>query len=548
MVSKKNGSHRWIWAVLSVAAVLAGCDGGDSASGPGGPGAESDGIGSGVSGVTSAGASDAGSGNSGASSGGGASVGGTATGSRGGSGSSGMDASGSTGSGVAHGGLSLAAVAGKALFNDKSLSASGKQSCGTCHVAARAFTADPATDHGLPVPMGGPNMDFPGFRNTPSLSYVSLTPGFFLDDGTPTGGFFRDGRASSLDVQAQLPFITPFEMANRDAAEVVGRLQQSPATLQAFIAAYGSQVLNDPNVALADIGLAIAAFETEDADFHPFTSKFDYWQAGKAELTPLELQGLTLFNNPGKGNCTACHPSQRQGYSEHPLFTDFTYDNIGVPRNWKIPANAANPVSPISGVSLISYMPLGPDNVPSDAEYSYYDMGLCGPFQTDGIDGHPRPTFSSVTTLCGVFKVPSLRNVAITAPYFHNGVFSTLHQVVEWYVTRDINNNTGNNPAPVPAGTDGNPYFPAGTFYVNADGTPGLYEYNDLPVAFDANVNIGEVPYTPPKFSGGQSPTLTAAEIDAVVAFLCTLTDGYDPANPSAYNVPAQCQPTASGN
>jgi cytochrome c peroxidase len=442
----------------------------------------------------------------------------------------------------------LAAVAGKSLFNDKSLSASGKQSCATCHVAARAFTADPATDQGLPVPLGGPNMDLPGFRNTPSLLYVSLTPGFFLDDGTPTGGFFRDGRASSLDVQAQLPFITPFEMANRDAAEVVGRLQQSPASLQAFIAAYGSQALHDPNVALADMGLAIAAFETEDPQFQPFTSQFDYWQAGKAELTALELQGLALFNNPGKGNCTACHPSQRQGYSEHPLFTDFTYDNIGVPRNWKIPANAANPVSPISGVSLISYMPSGANNVPADAQYSYYDMGLCGPSQTDPIDAHPRPSFFSVTTLCGSFKVPSLRNVAITAPYFHNGVFGTLHQVVQWYVTRDINNNTGNNPAPVPAGPDGNPYFPVGTFYVNADGTPDLYEYNDLPLAFNANVNVGEVPYTPAKFSGGQSPTLTAAEIDAVVAFLCTLTDGYDPGNPSAYNVPAQCQPTASGN
>jgi cytochrome c peroxidase len=199
--------------------------------------------------------------------------------------------------------LSLAAIAGEALFNDKSLSASGKQSCATCHVASRAFTADPATDQGLPVPLGGADMDIPGFRNTPSLSYVSLTPGFFLDDGTPTGGFFRDGRASSLDVQAQLPFITPFEMGNRDLAEVVGRLQQSPASLQAFIAAYGAQALNDPKVALADIGLAIAAFETEDAAFHPFSSKFDYWQAGKVELTPVELQGLALFNNPGKGNC-----------------------------------------------------------------------------------------------------------------------------------------------------------------------------------------------------------------------------------------------------
>jgi cytochrome c peroxidase len=443
--------------------------------------------------------------------------------------------------------LSAEATAGKALFNDKSLSASGKQSCATCHVASRAFTADPATDQGLPVPLGGPNMDIPGFRNTPSLMYASLTPAFFLDGGTPTGGFFRDGRASSLSQQAQLPFIAPFEMANQDATEVVSRLQNSPDTLKAFIAAYGAQALANPQVVLADLGFALAAYETEDADFHPFTSKFDYWQQGQAQLTAQELQGLALFNNRGKGNCTACHPSQRQGYSEHPLFTDFTYDNIGVPRNWNIPANGATPVSPVSGVSLASYMPSGPSNVPADAEYAYYDMGLCGPFQTPSTDPNPRPSFFNITTLCGVFKVPSLRNVAVTSPYFHNGMFATLHQVVEWYVTRDINNNTGNNPAPVAAGaTNGNPYFPVGTFYTNADGTPDLLQYNDLPVNFDANVNIAEVPYTPPTFEGGQAPTLTASEIDAVVAFLCTLTDGYDPANPSAYNVPAQCQPTAA--
>src|SRR6185437_11919145 len=460
-----------------------------------------------------------------------------------GGGDSGSSGGGNGGTSPLDSTLSLAATAGKALFNDKSLSASGKQSCATCHVASRAFTADPATDQGLPVPLGGPNMDIPGFRNTPSLMYASLTPGFFLDGTTPTGGFFRDGRASSLDAQAEQPFITSFEMANHDAAEVVGRLQQSPASLQAFIAAYGSQVLSDPQPALVDIGHALAAYETEDPDFHPFTSKFDYWQQGKAQLTDLEKQGLALFNNPGKGNCTACHPSQRQGYSEHPLFTDFTYDNIGVPRNWDIPANAASPVSPISGAALASFMPSVPSNVPTDAEYAYYDLGLCGPFQPADDDPHPRTVFSHITTLCGLFKVPTLRNIAITAPYFHNGRFNTLHEVVQWYVTRDINNNTGNNSAPLPAGPGGNPYFPLGTFYTNADGTPDLYQYNDLPVDFDANVNIGEVPYTPPVFSGGQAPTLTAAEIDAVVAFLCTLTDGYDPANPSGYNVPAQCQP-----
>jgi cytochrome c peroxidase len=135
-----------------------------------------------------------------------------------------------------------------------------------------------------------------------------------------------------------------------------------------------------------------------------------------------------------------------------------------------------------------------------------------------------------------------LRNVALTAPYFHNGEFPTLHEAVQWYVTRDINNNSGNNPTSVALGPEGNPYAPAGTFYITADGSPDLNQYNDLPVAFDANVNAGEVPYTPPSFAGGQSPTLNSQEIDDLVAFLCTLTDGYDPGNPSAYNVPAQCQ------
>jgi cytochrome c peroxidase len=438
---------------------------------------------------------------------------------------------------------SLAAVAGKAIFFDISLSASGQQSCGTCHVPTRAFTGDPATDHGLPVPIGGAKMDQTGFRNAPSLMYASFTPPFSLSDG-PVGGFFRDGRASTLAAQAQQPFVTEFEMANANASEVLSRLQQSTATLQAFVAAYGEAALSDPQTTLADMGEAIAAYETEDDEFHPFTSKYDYSLQGRAQLSAQEQNGLALFNNPGKGNCTACHPSQVQGYSNHALFTDFSFDNIGVPRNWAIPANNAGAVSPIDGAAFSTL--LAPVDVPADAEYAYYDMGLCGPFAPAVGDTGARPNLSATTSLCGIFKVPTLRNIAVTSPYFHNGAFSTLHQVVQWYVTRDINNNTGNNPNPVAAGPGGNPYVAVGTFYTTAQGAPDLYEYNDLPLEYDANVNIVEVPYTPPTFGGGQAPTLTASEIDDVVAFLCTLTDGFDPANPTAYNVPTQCEPTAT--
>lgn len=98
----------------------------------------------------------------------------------------------------------------------------------------------------------------------------------------------------------------------------------------------------------------------------------------------------------------------------------------------------------------------------------------------------------------------------------------------------------------MPAGPGGNPYQAVGTFYTAADGTPDLYQYNDLPAAFDASVNAGEALYTAPAFAGGNAPTLTAAEIDDLVAFLCTLTDGYDPQQPAAYHVPAQCAPGAN--
>jgi cytochrome c peroxidase len=436
-----------------------------------------------------------------------------------------------------------AAAAGKAIFFDTSLSVSGVQACGTCHVPSLAYAGDATTDHGLPVALGGPSMDQTGFRNAPSLMYASFTPPFSLTNG-PAGGFFRDGRASSLAAQAQQPFVTPFEMANKDAAEVVSRLQKSPATLAAFVAAYGESALSNPDTALQDMGLALAAFETEDPSFHPFSSKYDYWLQGQAQFTAQEKNGLSLFNDPTKGNCTACHPSRPQGYSSHALFTDFTFDNIGVPRNWQIQANTPGSVSPIDGAVLRTV--LTPVDVPDDAEYAYYDMGLCGPLEPSASDVNARPNLSATTSLCGVFKVPTLRNIAVTSPYFHNGVLSDLHKVVEWYVTRDVNNDTGNNPNPVAAGLGGNPYEAVGTFYTAANGTPDLYEYNDLPVEYDANVNVGEVPYTPPTFGGGQAPTLTAAEIDDVVAFLCTLTDGFDPQYPAAYDVPAQCQPIAA--
>ncbi len=393
-------------------------------------------------------------------------------------------------------GLSPMAQVGKQIFFDQAFSASGKQSCASCHDPARGFT-DP---NNLAVSFGGPNGDLPGLRNTPSLNYASYTPTFQTDNtGKTFGGFFRDGRSPSLMDQAQQPFTNAFEMANASADDVLKTLLTRPYIDQ-FTAVFTKAGVQDSTTAMQSIGRALAAYQSEDPSFHTFDSKFDAYLAGKATLSDAEMRGLLLFNNPTKGNCNACHISTGKGTTPA-LFTDFTNDNVGIPRNWSIAANQEGttlPYVPKNGLAL------------GDPNYSYYDMGLCGPLRTD---------FRVGGQTCGRFKVPTLRNIALTPPYFHNGVFQTLDQVVAWYVTRD---------------TD------PGRWYVKADGTPDV-PYNDLPVAFDGNVNVAEVPYNPAK-----APSLTNQEMSDIVHFLCTLTDGFDPANPSAYRVPAQCGSTAA--
>ncbi|MFJ1251951.1 cytochrome-c peroxidase [Cupriavidus sp. CuC1] len=392
--------------------------------------------------------------------------------------------------------LSAMAQVGEKIFSDTALSASGKQSCATCHVQSRAYAAD----DGLAVPLGGPNMDLPGLRNAPSLVYTQFTPAFsFPAGGKAVGGFFRDGRSASLADQGEQPFVTPFEMANASADEVLAKLLTRPY-LADFKAVFGQDSVKDATATLHNIGQALAQYQKEDPSFHPFSSKYDAYLKGSVALAPQELNGLALFNNPAKGNCTACHVSTPTATTPA-LFTDFSYDNVGIPRNWKIAAN-------IDGNTL-DYVPkngtaLGAPN------HDYFDLGLCGPLRTE---------FSGRTSVCGAFKVPTLRNIALTGPYFHNGVFNTLEEAVTWYITRDT------DPA---------------RWYVKADGTPDI-PYNDLPTAYGANVNVTEVPYIP-----SLAPNLTNSEIADLVRFLCTLTDGFDPANPSAYPVPAQCQSTAA--
>jgi cytochrome c peroxidase len=356
--------------------------------------------------------------------------------------------------------LSAPAALGEKIFADASLSASGRQSCASCHDPAGAH----APANALAVQFGGPGLDIPGRRAAPSLNYLAYNSAFRIaTDGTPAGGFFWDGRAMSLADQATQPFTTPFEMANANAAEVIARLARA-SYAEAFRRVYGADIFDRPDDALMRVGQALQQYQREDVAFRPFSSKYDEFLRGHVALSDAELRGLALFNNPAKGNCQACHPSARARDGSFPLFTDFSYDNLGVPRNTGLARN-------------------------DDA--AYHDLGLC-----------ERPELASRTDLCGAFKVPSLRNVARRQAYFHNGRFGTLKDVVTFYVQRDTH--------------------PEKWYPLRADGS--VHKFNDLPQEFHANVNTSEPPYNR---RPGDAPALSDAEIDDVIAFLGTLSDGF---------------------
>lgn len=351
---------------------------------------------------------------------------------------------------------------GEKAFSEPLLSASGRQSCSSCHSPESGHAAANA----LAIQFGGINLDQPGLRNSQSLRYLVKNTAFHFDaEGTPTGGFFWDGRADSLTQQAAGPLLNAMEMANLDKASVVAKIART-SWAHEFKSVFGENILQDVDLAFDKLTLALAQYQIEDAAFNAYTSKYDAWLRGKTHLTVQETRGLALFNDPGKGNCASCHTSSRGSDGSLPLFTDFTYDNIGLPRNLQIPANA---------------------------DPAFFDLGLCA-----------RPELSSRSELCGAFKVPSLRNVALRQAYFHNGYFKTLKEALTFYVQRDIQ--------------------PGKWYPLNPDGT--VNKFNDLPSALQGNVNTSEAPYDRRL---GDVPALSDAEVDDVIAFLRTLTDGWTP-------------------
>ena len=393
--------------------------------------------------------------------------------------------------------LSAVARLGKALFFDPMLSGSGRQSCASCHSPKFGYNPPNA----LTVQPGGAHMKQAGYRPPPSLAYLYRQQPFSIgpDVGdvdvpvdlnavaasvrndpraskaagvTPAnapmvgqGGLFWDGRADSLQRQAIIPMLNPVEMANPSVAEVARKLAHSRYR-SSFVQLFGEGIVADPEQLVDEAMFAIGRFEIEDPSFHPFTSKYDAWLEGKARLTPAEQRGLALFNDPQKGNCAACHLSRPTRDGLPPLFTDTQYEALGVPRN---PALAPN------------------------KDPHFYDMGLCGPFRKD---------LAKQTQYCGMFLTPTLRNVDRRQVFFHNGVYHTLKQVLDFYNLRAV--------AP-------QKIYPRG-----ADGKVALYD--DLPAAYHANVDTADAPFDR---HVGDAPALSDRDVQDIIAFLHTLDDGY---------------------
>jgi cytochrome c peroxidase len=393
--------------------------------------------------------------------------------------------------------LSAMAQLGRRLFFDPRLSGSGRQSCASCHVPDRAY-GPPGADS---VVLGGPDGARRGLRAVPSLRYLYRQPAFSIGpdpsgdndqapdlqqqarladakvrvDKTaaqpqagavnlvPQGGLFWDGRVDTLQQQAHGPLFDADEMDAGTPEGVVAKLEAA-SYADDFRRLFGDQIFASPGQALAEALFAIARFQIEDPSFHPFSSKFDAWLAGRARLTPAEWRGYLAFNDPKRGNCAACHLDRPTQDGLPPLFTDYQYEALGVPRNGAIPANR---------------------------DPAFFDLGLCGPLRGDLHDQ---------TQYCGMFLTPSLRNVATRQVFFHNGVFHTLRDLLQWYVARDLQ---------------------PGRFYPR-DARGQVLKYDDLPAPLRANVDTADAPFNR---HPGDRPALNAREIDDISAFLGTLTD-----------------------
>lgn len=345
---------------------------------------------------------------------------------------------------------------GEALFHDENLSMNRTQSCASCHSPAQGFS-DPRRSAEGAFSLGDDG-DSLGNRNAPTASYAAFIPPFHQNSGAMwIGGLFWDGRANSLEEQAGGPPLNPVEMGMPDKAALVQRLRDNPAYVERFASLFAPDILQDDERGFEAMTQAIAAFERSE-ELAPFSSKYDRYLAGKEELSKEEELGRTLFFSEQFTNCNLCHQLRSSPMGTQETFSDYSYHNIGVPRN---PA-----------ISL--------------------EAGMPADFIDEGLLANPQVSDPAQR---GKFRTPTLRNVAVTGPYMHNGVFQDLRTVVLFY-----------------------------------------NRYNSKTEAAQINPETGKpwgaapVPETlsVPELTHG--PALDARRVDALVAFLKTLTDArYEP-------------------
>ncbi|MCG3666115.1 c-type cytochrome [Aliarcobacter butzleri] len=291
---------------------------------------------------------------------------------------------------------------GRILFFDVNLSKNRTQSCATCHNPNAGFVDD--RDNGVKkmASLGDDGKSL-GDRQAPTASYAKFSPVFHFDEKAKkyVGGQFWDGREATLEGQAGGPPLNPVEMGMSDKKAVVDRLKENTLYVDSFKKIFGADIFKNDDKAYEAMTIAIASFERTD-EFSPFDSKYDRYLKGEYDLTPLEDLGKSIFFSNNNNSCANCHVLKGED-KEGETFTNYQYHNIGTPANNELRAK--------NGVKAIDEGLLANSNVSDVAQK-------------------------------GKHKVPTLRNVAVTSPYMHNGVFKDLKTVVEFY---DKYNNKDRN-------------------------------------------------------------------------------------------------------
>jgi len=282
---------------------------------------------------------------------------------------------------------------GKTLFFDKNLSKNRTQSCATCHNPEAGFVDDRDNGVGKQASLGDDGHSI-GDRQAPSAAYAMFSPKFHYDKKKKeyVGGQFWDGREATLAGQAGGPPTNPAEMGMSSKKETVERIQENVFYVKSFTTIYGKDVFSDSTAAYSAMASSIEAFEQTKV-FAPFDSKYDRYLDDKYDLTPLEDLGRSLFFSNANNSCASCHTLKGED-KKGETFTNYEFHNIGTPINSAL--RAKNGVKDIDGGLL---------NNPAVSDEKHK----------------------------GKYKVPTLRNVAVTGPYMHNGVFQELKTVVEFY-------------------------------------------------------------------------------------------------------------------